>query len=409
MLTYIVSIAVSAFLVIIFKYLNSKHKPPILGIYQQQNKGYWAKFIFMYIVLNIKRLINEIKRLLAVELGHSSDGTEHVHKHDLDLEQKYNLGDNLKAVDAVYFNGLSKDGNAVICGLARRPKHICDAFLYLKINGEDLLLSPNLPDTHLEQNSSEYGEYNVQGIKIDNFMPMRTWKLAYNGEMKSRANVEKRVKVDVALTWSANWPPFEYDVHMSSRSLSDDIAREPWSADYFKMLQKLHQTHYEQMGFIKGTAVVDGKEYLLNMPCVRDRSFGPLREWRNFHRYVYHFIFLENGDSMAVGTVSEPTVLSHLTIGYVCLKSSHTVLPVDSCDFQLYQHGENEVLPKDYGFVFGAGGKSYAVKIKVNDEDVFYIGKDREAKFYERWCSVEINGIKGWSCVEWHYNNVRNG
>lgn len=108
---------------------------------------------------------------------------------------------------------------------------------------------------------------------------------------------------------------------------------------------RLHQTHYEQMGYIRGIAVIDGKEHSLDMPCLRDRSFGnfitilflfvekyilnlkfihrivvvyiisllilgPLREWRNFHRYVYHFMFLENGDCMAVGSVSEPTVLS---------------------------------------------------------------------------------------------------
>lgn len=121
------------------------------------------------------------------------------------------------------------------------------------------------------------------------------------------------------------------------------------------------------------------------------------------------------------------------------------MLPVDSCDFHLYQHAENEILPKDYGFVFKSGKKtyndkffllsiqlfwctevnnfvvflmianrylpgckSYAVKVKVKNEDIFYIGKERVAKFYERWCSVEVNGVKGWACVEWHYNNVRN-
>ncbi|CAG5031566.1 unnamed protein product [Parnassius apollo] len=349
-------------------------------------------------------------RLLAVEFGHdlNSPENEYILQRDLNLEQKYDLGDYSQAVDGVYFNGMSKEGAAVVCGLARRPKHCCDAFLYLKVDNEDLLLSPNLSDTHLEQNTSEQGEYRVQGITIKNFMPMRAWTLSYNGEMKSRSNPEKRVKVEVALTWSAYWTPYEYDTHMPPSSIADVMAREPWSSDYFRLLKKLHQTHYEQMGFIKGTAIIDGKVHLLNMPCLRDRSFGPLRDWRNFHRYVYHFIFLENGDCMAVGTVSEPTVLSHLTIGYVCRKIDKAVLSVDSSDFQLYQHGENQILPKDYGFVFKSGGQSYAAKVMVNDEDVFYIGKEREAKFYERWCSVEVNGVKGWACVEWHYNNVQN-
>lgn len=54
-----------------------------------------------------------------------------------------------------------------------------------------------------------------------------------------------------------------------------------------------------------------------------------------------------------------------------------------------------------------AGGEVYAIKVKVNSEDSFYIGKDREAKIYERWSTVQVNDVKGWACVEWHYNNTR--
>lgn len=37
---------------------------------------------------------------------------------------------------------------------------------------------------------------------------------------------------------------------------------------------RYHQTHYEQMGYLKGTVLIDGKEHNLNMPCIRDHSFG---------------------------------------------------------------------------------------------------------------------------------------
>lgn len=40
------------------------------------------------------------------------------------------------------------------------------------------------------------------------------------------------------------------------------------------MIFRVHQTHYEQMGHIKGTVTVDGKAQEVNMPCVRDHSFG---------------------------------------------------------------------------------------------------------------------------------------
>ncbi|XP_023952964.2 uncharacterized protein LOC112056717 [Bicyclus anynana] len=395
-------------IVLLFRFINKKYEHPIFGIYQQRNKTYWFKFLFMYIFLRLRQFITYVKRLLAIELGRSPDGTTHVQEHDIQLEKLYDLGTHSKVVDGVYFNGMSKSGDALICGLARRPNRGCDAFIYLKIKDQDLFLSPSLPDTHLKKSDEDGEGHCVNGITITNFIPMRAWKLCFNGELKPKSDSAKTVKVEAELTWSAQWAPFEYDTQMSPRSVADDMAREPWSRDYFKLVKKLHQTHYEQMGSIAGTVAIDGKSYELNMPCVRDRSFGPLREWRNFHRYVYHFIFLDNGDCMAVGSVSQPSILSHLTIGYLCRKSDQTVVPVDHSDFHLYQHAEHQILPKHYGFIFEAGGQSYAVQVSANEEETFYIGKEREAKFYERWCTVDINGVKGRACVEWHYNNTLN-
>lgn len=39
----------------------------------------------------------------------------------------------LQGVDAVYYNGVSTEGTAVICGLARRSKQSVDAFMYIKV------------------------------------------------------------------------------------------------------------------------------------------------------------------------------------------------------------------------------------------------------------------------------------
>ncbi|KAM3964521.1 uncharacterized protein ACR2FA_001491 [Aphomia sociella] len=406
MIVLIISILIPACLVLFFRFVNRKRKPPIFGVYQLKNKTYCFKFVFMYILLRLRQLKTHLKRLLDVELGRSADGISHVHQQDAVLEQKYYICDYPQGVDAVYYNGMSQEGDTLVCGLARRTGSICDAFLYLKVKGQDLLLSPSLPDTYLKQKITDEGDYKVEGLEITNFVPMRTWQLSYKGEMKPRSDTEKKMKVEMSLTWSAHWAPFNYETHISPRCLASSMARETWSRGYFKLLRRLHQAHYEQMGFIKGTVTIDGKEHTINMPCVRDHSFGPFRDWRTFHRYVYHFMFLENGDFVAVGNVCQPAVLSNLIIGYYCRESDQRVYPIDACDFQMYQHGEDQIMPKDYGFVFEAARQLFAVRVKVNDEASFYIGKEREAKFYERWSSVEVNGIKGWACVEWQYNNV---
>ncbi|KOB70960.1 Proteasome 26S non-ATPase subunit 12, partial [Operophtera brumata] len=49
-------------------------------------------------------------------------------------------------------------------------------------------------------------------------------------------------------------------------------------------------------------------------------------------------------------------------------------------DYQMAPHS----LAKDM-----ARGQNYTVRVEVQDEESFYIGKTREAKFYERWSNVE--------------------
>ncbi|GBP33611.1 hypothetical protein EVAR_32109_1 [Eumeta japonica] len=227
-----------------------------------------------------------------------------------------------KAVDAVYFNATSKTGAVMLCGVARRPKGVCNAFFYLKVEEGELLLAPSLPDTNLQQRVQDEGTYRVQGIErqetsggarrrrrrrpptasrlkgprkqkslllkrglaksfaykllkrgLANLMsPTSTSGVAPPLQETLKSDPAKTVQVEVSLTWSTKWLPFNYDTQMSQVSMASDIAREPWSADYFKLLKRLHQTHYEQMGTIEGTATIDGVEHKLSMPCVRDHT-----------------------------------------------------------------------------------------------------------------------------------------
>lgn len=73
-----------------------------------------------------------------------------------------------------------------------------------------------------------------------------------------------------------------------------------------------HQTHFEQYGKVEGFAVIDEKEYEINTFGVRDHSFGYKRDWSDFHRYVIHWIQLENGDAITIGVISAPVMFSRL-------------------------------------------------------------------------------------------------
>lgn len=117
---------------------------------------------------------------------------------------------------------------------------------------------------------------------------------------------------------------------------------------------RVHQTHYEQFGKLTGEAIIEGKSFNFDVDLVRDHSFG-VREWRSFHRYVLHFFTTENGDRFAIFNISMPICFSNITMGYVVEADTKKIHTVSWSDFELYQQGESEPMPVDYGFTFKAG------------------------------------------------------
>ena len=97
------------------------------------------------------------------------------------------------------------------------------------------------------------------------------------------------VKLD--LMWRSDEGIFNYDTDMSPYAAARAFAKEVWNKQYFKDLEKAHQTHYEQMGRIDGELEfyhdkkdddinMGGKnieKIALQMPSFRDHSYGMLR------------------------------------------------------------------------------------------------------------------------------------
>lgn len=47
-----------------------------------------------------------------------------------------------------------------------------------------ILVSPRMPDTCMYQTEEELGSYRVEGISLTPLVPMKSWKIEYNGKMK---------------------------------------------------------------------------------------------------------------------------------------------------------------------------------------------------------------------------------
>lgn len=135
----------------------------------------------------------------------------------------------------MYFNASNKDGDHLVTGMARRKDRLVDGFLFLKINrpGLGVLKIPTLPDTSLHQ-PEEIEEHSAGGVKITCVVPMKKWRIQYEGKMK-RDEDSFDVKID--LEWSSDIGNFNYD-DMDDLSKAKAIALEPWSREYFKTLER---------------------------------------------------------------------------------------------------------------------------------------------------------------------------
>lgn len=275
-----------------------------------------------------------------------------------ELDRVQPLSPHKNAIDAVYFNGSSKDEQILVTGIARRRNNIVNGFMYLRVPqfSDELLMTEKLPSTTLLQKEDEIGHYSAEGIYLSPLDPMKKWSIKYSGQMKMESN-GKCIPVILVAHFKTTLKCFNYDRDMSAKSSADAIAREKWSKEYFYLVQTLHQTHYEQYGTIEGFADIDGTKYPIKVPSVRDHSFGLQRNWRLFHRYVMHFLSLENGDRITVGVICIPATFSSITVGFVTKAREQRNVPIETCDLHLYQHGEMGTPPTDYAFKFTTGGK----------------------------------------------------
>ena len=79
------------------------------------------------------------------------------------------------------------------------------------------------------------------------------------------------------------------------------------------------------------------------------------------------------------------------------------VHPLEWCNLELGYLGEQGTDPTDYGFSFGAGGRTYHVLVKVLETQTVYCGKKWEARLLERPCRYTVNDGAAWGMSEWYY------
>jgi hypothetical protein len=227
--------------------------------------------------------------------------------------------------------------------------------------------------------------------------PEKKWAFLFDGDAQDvRTGQHVSVKLDAVFDTAGGIFEFGHDV--DARVMAQAIAKEKWSRAYFEELKGNDQVHYEQPGRVKGTLELAGETIEIDLPAMRDHSFGK-RDWGYMNKHFWLMALLPDGRQLNANMVSYPVL--KLMTGYyvgdgktVCVQSARIV--------------EDVVKPHEVpeAFTFEArltDGKTLEVKCRC--EEVFPFPFDGGVyTIYEGVGSFELDGTKGRGILEFGWN-----
>ncbi len=138
------------------------------------------------------------------------------------------------------------------------------------------------------------------------------WRFSFEGEMVR--NQDASVPVSLDCTFSASGGAVDFFYHMPSVRMATCMAQDKWTKEYFAEVSKNDSVHYEQEGRIIGSISIDGRSEELDLPCLRDHSYGR-RVWSYMNNHAW-FAAVDKDCMFNFSLVSYPA-LSLLEVGHL--------------------------------------------------------------------------------------------
>ena len=287
--------------------------------------------------------------------------------------------------NSYYFSCHNAAGNSLLVRHAQRgPKSVEVWFAYRDAAGRAVMSGRQLYPAGEEPSAVKCVE------------PGAEWAFSYDGEAQALSTGQPmRAKLDA--TFIASGGIFEFGHDVDARIMADAIAREKWSRAFFAELQSNDQVHYEQPGRVKGTLELDGESAAIDLPAMRDHSFGK-RDWNYMNKHFWLMALMEDGRQLNANMVSYPVL--KLTTGYY-LDGGRTV-----CVEQAHIEGivKPHWVPESFELTVSlADGRT--LKAACRCEEVFpFPFADGAYTIYEGVGAFELEGARGRGVMEFGWN-----
>lgn len=147
-------------------------------------------------------------------------------------------------------------------------------------------------------------------VPLQVFRSEKGWRVQYEGEL-TRGDGET-VSAEFDGEYISNQAPVDFFGDMPPVRMAKAMAGEKWTKAFFSEVQSNNQVHYEQTGRLRGVLKIAGETHDVDLPCVRDHSFGK-RDWNYMNNHLWLMAVNENSQ-LNFSMVSYPA-MSILEVG----------------------------------------------------------------------------------------------
>ena len=110
------------------------------------------------------------------------------------------------------------------------------------------------------------------------------WAFSFEGALVDDDGKDVPAKLDC--NFNSNSQPVDFFYHMPSTRIATALSQDKWSKEYFEGFKENDSVHYEQEGKLFGTLILGEEEFTLDLPCLRDHSFGK-RVWGYMNNHLW--------------------------------------------------------------------------------------------------------------------------
>ena len=328
------------------------------------------------------------KRLIARSMVRRTKRIQHpveyLEQKHVDLQQPY-------PNDSSYFYGGDKASNAFITRMAfrgpNRPHEYWFDFYLKDLGFFGIKEDPGPEGEGFQQGALQWKAEKTGWI----------WRVTYQGPVFDKAGKEHSCKTDLLFT--GDHPVYDFSKSSDHNAIADCIAAEKWTKEFFHHMKDTHQVHYEQTGTLKGTIILDGQTFAMDMMGSRDHSFGS-RNWLTWDRHYWITGVSDTGLHWTVTTIKWQ-FLGRLTAGFITTADGTTDAIVDCTDLDTIS--KEQLLP-DHGFITikTRSGKTHTLEFRRHGE--FPYLHDEKYMMREGIGTYKFDGSDGVGMVEFGFH-----